>query len=185
LKSLRGGDVVLLYPVGEYVEDSLALLLQTYDRAYALAADISGREPSPSEQHPGYLPLAVVPTTCGPGCGRLGAKGIEISEGKFERIYAEFTANGIHDHLFFYELGRNFWFYGESSEDAEWEAIHTGFAVFFRDMLIRELNLAVAPINGIPYIRYLDGKKERWERFREESQGKHPHQGAFFGRGFP
>jgi hypothetical protein len=165
LNVLEGREVMFLYPAGEYRADSLARLLETYDRAYTLGVELSDREPSTPSGETGKLPVAIVPSTCGPGCGRLGVKGIEITEEKFERIYREFVTSGRHDHLFFYELGRNFWFYGEESSDREWEAIHTGFAVFFRDLLISELGLAVAPINSVPYEIYRLEKQERWEQY--------------------
>jgi hypothetical protein len=108
LSILESNEVLLLYPRGDYAVDSLALLLETYDKAYAMAVELSGREPLTSPQDTDKLPLAIVSTTCGPGCGRLGHKGIEITKNTFDRIYNEFVVNGRQDHLFFYELGRNF-----------------------------------------------------------------------------
>lgn len=169
LRTLEAGEVMFFYPDGLYQKDSMSQLLETYDRAYLLALELSGRKPAPADLYTDKLPVAIVPTTCGPGCGRLGAKGIEITEAKFDRIYREFVGSGRHDHLFFYELGRNFWFYGEG--DGEWGEIHTGFAVFFRDLLIRELGLIAAPINGEPYERYMERKRNSWEAFCKETAG--------------
>jgi len=71
--------------------------------------------------------------------------------------------------LFFYELGRNFWFYEPSAVKVrEIDGIRTGFAVFFRDMILNELNLNVAPINGEPYLAYMEDKKDLWKTIREE-----------------
>ncbi|WP_143156063.1 hypothetical protein [Cyclobacterium lianum] len=162
LKVLSGQEVMLLYPKEDYKVDSLEIMLETYDNAYMLAVEISGREPLPPPQKTDKLPVAIVPSSCGRGCGRIGRKGIEITKAKFDLIYREFVVNGRHDHLFFYELGRNFWFYVEDSADLEWEAIRTGFAVFLRDLLIRELSLKVTSINGVPYMRYMEGKQSRW-----------------------
>lgn len=167
---LNSKEVLLLYPFGFYNDDSLSLLLKTYDKAYSIAGEILSQEPSLSFQRTDKVPLAIIPKTCGAGCGRLGQKGIEIEKQTFDTIYKEFVLNGNQDHLFFYELGRNFWFYGDRSEDVEWEAIHTGFAVFFRDMLIRELKISIAPINQIPYEEYLEHKQNLWNRFRKNCQ---------------
>lgn len=165
LTVLLSEEVLFLYPGGEYDADSLAMLLETYDKAYRLAVELSGREPLPAPQKTDKLPLAIVPKTCGPGCGRLGQKGIEITKPTFDRIYTGFVVNGRHDHLFFYELGRNFWFYGDGEEKSDWEEIHTGFAVFFRDLLVKEFKLNIAPINGIPYAKYMEDKQSRFESF--------------------
>lgn len=171
LNSLNSKEVLMLYPKGFYNRDSLSLMLDIYDKAYYIAAEIASQNPLPSSlQSTDKLPLAIIPRSCGPGCGRLGQKGIEIEKNSFDLIYKEFVLNGNQDHLFFYELGRNFWFFGEESNDVEWEAINTGFAVFFRDMLINELNISVAPINQIPYLEYLQHKQILWNKFRKECQ---------------
>lgn len=162
-------NLLLLLPSGNFNADTLASILQTYDLAYELASEISGREPNLSPLETEKLPLAIVPATCGPGCGRLGRKGIEITEEKFRQIYDQFLKHGKHDHLFFYELGRNFWFYEASAvKRKEMDDIRTGFAVFFRDLILNELKLNVAPINGKPYFEYMEDKKNRWKTIREE-----------------
>ena len=86
--------LLLLLPNGNYNADTLASLLETYDRAFELASEISGREPDLSPIGTEKLPLAIVPSTCGPGCGRLGRKGIEITEKKFLHIYEQFVKHG-------------------------------------------------------------------------------------------
>ncbi|WP_375585741.1 hypothetical protein [Cyclobacterium xiamenense] len=166
LTPLESRHIVLLYTKGDYGKDTLASMLETYDRAFALAAAHMGREPAPAAFTTEKLPLAIVPLTCGPGCGRIGQKGMEITEEKFEGIYREFVSSGRHDHLFFYELGRNFWFFDSPSENPGLSDIRTGFAVFFRDLLLRELEIETAPINGNPYAAYMRKKHEKWQAFR-------------------
>jgi len=169
LSYLESKHILLLLPSGNFNADTLASILQTYDLAYELASEISGREPNLSPLETEKLPLAIVPATCGPGCGRLGRKGIEITEEKFRRIYDQFVENGKYDHLFFYELGRNFWFYEASAvKRKEMDDIRTGFAVFFRDLILNELKLNVAPINGKPYFEYIEDKKDRWKAIKED-----------------
>lgn len=165
----KSDQILLLLPVGNYNTDTLAALLSTYDQAYELANELSGREPDPSPMDGDKLPMAIVPSTCGSGCGRLGRKGIEITEEKFRRIYDQFVKEEKYDHLFFYELGRNFWFYEPSAIKAEEiDDIRTGFAVFFRDILVKELKIKVAPINGKPYLEYMQEKNERWNKMKKE-----------------
>ncbi|WP_339926174.1 hypothetical protein [uncultured Cyclobacterium sp.] len=166
--------ILLLLPKSNYNADTLAALLIVYDRAYELASEVSGREPDPSPMGMDKLPLAIVPSTCGSGCGRLGRKGIEITEEKFERIYDQFVKDGVYDHLFFYELGRNFWFYEASDVKLkEMDEIRTGFAVFLRDMLLSELKLNAAPINNKPYQKYMEDKKEQWRKMSEAWNHNH------------
>lgn len=161
--------VLLLLPNVNFNADTIQSLLKTYDLAYELATALSGRQPDPSPMQIDKLPLAIVPSTCGSGCGRLGRKGIEIREEKFRRIYNQFVKHGDYDHLFFYELGRNFWFYEPSDiKLQEMDEIRTGFAVFFRDMLVNELNLKVGPINSEPYTKYMEDKNERWNKMKKE-----------------
>lgn len=161
--------VLLLLPNVNFNADTIQSLLKTYDLAYELATALSGRQPDPSPMQIDKLPLAIVPSTCGSGCGRLGRKGIEIREEKFRRIYNQFVKHGYYDHLFFYELGRNFWFYEPSDiKLQEMDEIRTGFAVFFRDMLVNELKLKVGPINGEPYTKYMEDKNERWNKMKKE-----------------
>lgn len=165
LNVLLSDEVLFLYPDESFNTDSLLLLLETYNKAYRLAVEITGREPLSAPIDTDKLPLAIVPSTCGAGCGRLGQKGIEITEFMFEMIYSEFVINKRHDHLFFYELGRNFWFYGNGIDKVELEEIHTGFAVFFRDLLVHELDLTIAPINGVNYLEYFEEKQSRFDDF--------------------
>lgn len=168
--------VLLLLPDINFNADTIQSLLKTYDLAYELAAALSGREPDPSPMKIDKLPLAIVPSTCGSGCGRLGRKGIEITEEKFKRIYDQFVKKEKYDHLFFYELGRNFWFYEPSDiKLQEMDDIRTGFAVFLRNVLLSELNLNVAPINNTPYLEYMEDKDERWSKMKKEwSQSNDP-----------
>jgi hypothetical protein len=63
----KSDQILLLLPVGNYNTDTLAALLSTYDQAYELANELSGREPDPSPMDGDRLPLAIVPSTCGSG----------------------------------------------------------------------------------------------------------------------
>lgn len=173
---IESKEILLFYPDKEYNRDELKSLLHTYDTAYLFAARISGQHPGMDSSYGEKLPIAVVPATCGPGCGKLGMKGIEFTEVKFERIFQLFVESDLHDHLYFYELGRNFWFYEKSltlnghSENAN---IRTGFAIFLRNVLIHELGIEMGNINGIPYSQYMQESCEVWEKFKKNNEGKY------------
>lgn len=165
-------EIILLYGKEGYDREKIAEMLAFYDLVYRLFIEICGDEPKPSLVQTEKLPLAIVPNTCGPGCGLLGAKGIEMTESKFSQIYNLYVDSLRHDHLFFYELGRNFWLYedvltypGSRVNDD----IRTGFAIFMRNVAIRELGIHVGSINGIFYKKYMENNHKMWDRYMSDS----------------
>lgn len=145
-----GRNVAVLTPIDpvEANADSsvMAELLVVFDAGYDWYAELTSREPARWGQFQvdGRATVAVVSTTCGAGCGYLGFTGIEIMydwfgsnlRGPFEWV------NGFYDTMLedeaitsivFYELGRNFWFYGEqlSGATSDW-GLTTGYAVINR-----------------------------------------------------
>jgi hypothetical protein len=173
LISIESKEIRLFYPERKYNRNELKGLLWAYDSAYLFAARISGQHPEMDSVYGVKLPIAVVPTTCGSGCGKLGMKGIEFTEEKFKSVVQLFQESNIHDHIFFYELGRNFWFYESSltlKEFPENNYIRTGFAIFLRNALIHELKIKVGDINGISYSRYMQKNSEAWRVFFANSE---------------
>jgi len=93
----------------------VANLLAGLDAAYSVYATITGRVPNNYLLVNGKLSIAEVPTTFGTNggaLGYLGATGIELSEAVWQELYGEMRDHGAYDQAVFYELGRNFWFYG-------------------------------------------------------------------------
>lgn len=173
LNSLESKEILLLYPDKEFDRNNLRKLILAYDSVYLFAAWISGQQPEMVSVHGEKLPIAVVPMTCGSGCGKLGVKGIEFTEEKFKSVVQLFLESNKHDHIFFYELGRNFWFYESSltlKEFPENKYIRTGFAIFFRNALIYELKIKVGDINGISYSTYMEKNAEAWRDFFANSE---------------
>lgn len=173
LNSLESKEILLLYPDKEFDRNNLRKLILAYDSVYLFAAWISGQQPEMVSVHGEKLPIAVVPMTCGSGCGKLGVKGIEFTEEKFKSVVQLFLESNKHDHIFFYELGRNFWFYESSltlKEFPENKYIRTGFAIFFRNALIYELKIKVGDINGISYSTYMEKNSEVWRDFFANSE---------------
>ncbi|MBN3581066.1 hypothetical protein JYB64_01625 [Algoriphagus aestuarii] len=173
LNFLESKEILLLYPDKEFVRNDLKKLILSYDSVYLFAAWISGQHPEMDSVYGEKLPVAVVPMTCGSGCGKLGMKGIEFTERKFKNVVQLFQESNIHDHIFFYELGRNFWFYESSltlKEFSENNYIRTGFAIFLRNALIHELKIKVGDINGISYSTYMQKNSEAWRDFYANSE---------------
>ncbi|SDL39670.1 calcium-binding protein [Paracoccus chinensis] len=128
-----GEHVALLTPPDMSLDPAVVSdMLTALDRAWEFYRSITGREPVPWEPttHEGRSTIAVVDSTCGAGCGYLGFTGIEILRPFFENAYAQLRGEGRHDQILFYELGRNFWFYGD--ELGAMDAFVTGFAVVNR-----------------------------------------------------
>ena len=60
----------------------------------------------------GGVKIAEVNSTCGAGCGYLGATGIEMLKGHSDRMYSFARDSNEYDRELFYEFGPNFWYYG-------------------------------------------------------------------------
>jgi hypothetical protein len=99
------------------------------DSAYAYYADITGQSPE-GKLYNGKLTIAQVPGTCGAGCGYLGASGIEILDYFMDWIHGLHTIDNNRDHhIYYYELGRNFWFFSPQLTYSSYGSAVTGFAI--------------------------------------------------------
>ena len=149
---IEGQNVALLVPSLDYSLATLTNMVSVFDDVYDYYAGITGREPSPLYTYNGLATLAVVPSTCGAGCGYLGLTGIEFSEFHFNDVmYPGVFNNQEYDQAPFYEFGRNFWFYGDQIEyegTDDTGSITTGFAVFMRFMAIDSVAVTPGPFNG-------------------------------------
>jgi hypothetical protein len=134
--------VALLTPSDMELDPAVvSRLLEALDAAWEYYASITGREPALAKHYNGLGTIAVVDHTCGAGCGFLGFTGIEIMREYFEAGYSALAQNGTFDQIPFYEMGRNFWFYGAQLEDID--AFVTGFAV-----VNRYLSMEAAGVEG-------------------------------------
>lgn len=119
------------------------------------------------------LRFAVVDATCGPGCGELNGNKIEITSGRFELMYNNIVANNQLDHLLFYELGRNYWIFGDklSCDDENMnKTMHTGFAVFLRDLVISKMEGTCAAINGMSYEDYMIEREKEYQFYMDQNE---------------
>ncbi|MFC7537886.1 calcium-binding protein [Sphingomonas sp. GCM10030256] len=157
-----GRSVALQIPTQTAVTQAVMdKLLQAFDKGYNYYAQITGRTPQSSSYQFGTRDsIAVVDQTCGAGCGWLGANGIEVLpdyfgsnlQGQFpsvEGFYDAMAARNEVNSIVFYELGRNFWFYGDklggATSQTDW-GFTTGYAVVNRYYAMQSTGFS---INGI------------------------------------
>ena len=141
-----GKNIALLVPPSIYEKSILNTIVAKIDLAYDFYFITTGKTPTLYYKYLTYATIAVVNSTCGAGCGFLGATGIEIITEYFNTLYNNVKNNNLYDQIVFYELGRNFWFYRKYIEyvDADEIAnITTGYAIF-----MRFASMEYAGING-------------------------------------
>ena len=125
-----GSNIVFLTTPGDYDGRIMAHWVRALDEGWALYTDLTGRRPEPLKQLEGRTTIAAVPNgdyTCGAGCGYVGASGIELAmfyEWNYPALQRDPQAI---PHYVFYEMGRNFFTFGNRHS-----CFTTGFAVFMR-----------------------------------------------------
>lgn len=177
LAPYKGVHVALLAPPSYDDASTLARIVAAIDAAYSYYTEMTGREPTPYFQYDGLATVAVVPSTCGAGCAYLGSTGIELQTATFDELYRGVRERNEFDQAVFYELGRNFWFYGDQIDyvgDAGAGSVTTGYAVLMRFLSMDATGVAGGPFNGRTFAefksevqgmlnRYLADDSLRWE----------------------
>lgn len=125
-----GKQVVFLTTTAELDTAVMGRVLSRLDGGWKLYADLTGKSPRLFKHIDGKPTISAVPKgelTCGYGCGYIGATGIEVSA--FYRIdYPQIRrAPDAFPHYYFYEMGRNFYTFGDRHS-----LFVTGYAVFMR-----------------------------------------------------
>ena len=150
-----GNKVALLVPQGSYDSTIMNALVNALDGAYNYYATTTDKEPYLYYEYDGRGTIAVVPQTCGGGCGFLGFTGIELTNETWNVLYTGVLNNNQYDQAVFYEFGRNFWHYGQQLEYHNPDnpaAIVTGFAVYMRFKSMEAIGVQGGPVNGgVPY----------------------------------
>lgn len=127
----RGSNVVLLTTVDSKVEPAMAShFVHCLDVGWRTYADLTGRLPRPFKQLDGKATVTAVPKgglTCGAGCGYVGSTGVELAMFYSHNIPNWKKNEMSFPHYAFYELGRNFYTFGDRHS-----CFTTGFAVFMR-----------------------------------------------------
>ena len=130
-----GRNVALLVPPSLYEISVLTTIVSKIDAAYDFYYLTNGQKPTLYFKYLTCSTVAVTDSSCGAGCGFLGATGIEMVTGFFNVLYNNVKNNNLYDQVVFYEMGRNFWFYRNKIEYVgldEIANITTGYAVFMR-----------------------------------------------------
>jgi hypothetical protein len=154
----QGQNVSLLEEPGASRDPrAMANLVRALDRAWNYYADTTGRLPATASSLNGRTTIAEVTSTCGAGCGYLGATGIEILAPYFESMYQQVSQQGLYDQIPFYELGRNFWFWSPqlAFQAPDQDPVVTGFAVWMRFESMAAAGVEGGPFNGRPFATFV------------------------------
>ncbi|MBD8905749.1 calcium-binding protein [Methylorubrum zatmanii] len=148
----QGQRVALLTEASDLDGDVMEAILGRIDAAYDVYAKITGQVPAPYKLYNGLVSIAEVPTALGGAAsaiGYLGASGIELTTDAFNQLYAGAADDGRFEQTVFYELGRNFWFYGPQLGPVD--AFVTGFAIANRFVSMQEAGIVGSPFGGLPF----------------------------------
>lgn len=137
----RGKKMILLSESGALNRTIMQKWVDGLDAAYDYYTKCTGREPDRYSTIDGLCTLADVPSTCGAGCGWVGGTGIEFQHDYFTGAYNELMTNGKFYDLNFYEMGRNFWFYGNKISMGDGDPTCTGYAIFMRTAVPENIGL--------------------------------------------
>jgi hypothetical protein len=125
-----GKKVVFLTTNAKFDHRLMGIWVSQLDAGWQLYSDLTGRLPESFHQIDGKATIAAVPTadvTCGAGCGYIGVTGIELAMFYDTNYPALKTHPKAMPHYVFYEMGRNFYTFGDRHS-----CFITGFAVFMR-----------------------------------------------------
>lgn len=153
----KGVSLALLTPDTQWSTLTLSKVLTALDKAYAFYASATGQTPSLYKEYQSLDTVAVVTSTCGAGCGYLGATGIEIEQAYFDALCNGIEQSNQYDQILFYELGRNFWFYSSKIEYMGQDntgTITTGYAILMRFLSMEAANVQGAPYNGVSFSEF-------------------------------
>lgn len=143
-----GKRVCLMTKKKNYDHLVMQRLLDVLDRAYESYTKFVGREPKPEIQYQQRAVIAVVDRSCGVGCGKIGATGIELVESLFDNFYTKVKEKDQWDQAVFYEMGRNFWM-SDWFDKLEMQPVDGGvagsvatmYAILMRHEVIQDLGL--------------------------------------------
>ncbi len=144
----EGNRVMILSRNSNLNRATMFKWVKAMDTTYGYYKNCTGREPGviPRTYINNRTTIADVASTCGAGCGYLGATGIELQNTYFDIMYNAINNNNQYDQTVFYEFGRNFWFYGNQLAYKTNDPVTTGYAIFMRFMAMN-----AAPVNGAPF----------------------------------
>ncbi len=144
LLAVEGTNVMLFVPFDtQYSRQHLNNFANRIDKSWNYFIEITGREPITQPvrlnvndftiNYREKPTLAVVESTCGAGCGYVGSTGIELHKDLWPVTIERHMNNEETRGIFEYEMGRNFWFYGDRLQPSELPEYHlaNAFATIF------------------------------------------------------
>lgn len=146
-----GKYVALLTLSNKYNRSTMRKIVATFDKAYLYYKRMTGRSPRQRHHYRGRLSIVEVHKTCGAGCGYLGDTGIELPTYSMKKLYQGVHKHNHYDQVVFYELGRNFWFYGPQASTG---SVTTGFAVFMRFRSMQAAKVKGGPFGSMSFRKF-------------------------------
>jgi hypothetical protein len=142
LHAFIGRNIALLLDPSRAVDQTaVSRVVNALDRAWDWYRNYFG-QPTPHFTYSGKTTVAEVTQTCGAGCGYLGHTGIELDPPTMSALIKD-ASGDRYQQAVFYELGRNFWLYGEQL--GRISALTTGFAIVNRFYVMEMTGLVGAP----------------------------------------
>jgi hypothetical protein len=176
-----GRNVALMTPDANGYVPSLMNLVNAIDSGYDFYFNATGRRPSEltATVYQGRATHAALPsghfTGCGStagACGYLGFTGVEYLNSTYNTMYSAVHNNGLYDQTPFYELGRNFWFYGNKLEYKSPDttgSVTTGYAVAMRFLAMSYVGVSGAPFNGVAFTTFRTEVERLVDTYRNNS----------------
>lgn len=125
-----GKQVVFVTRNAELAQDKMQAFVARLDDGWATYQSLVGKSPQLFRNVDGKATICALPQpdlSCGYGCGYVGSTGMEVA-GFYDHDWPAFQANEKQfAHYYFYEMGRNFYVYGDRHS-----LFTTGYAVFMR-----------------------------------------------------
>ncbi len=152
LQPWYGQHYVLLTPQVDLDYAAIRQILNSLDHGYEYYQMATGREPvhwAPYTLN-GRGTVASVQKTCGGACGYLGYTGIEMIQPWVDELYNDVKEQGVHHTTFFYEMGRNFWFYSDQLwfESGFNMDMATGYAELMKQMATDYIQLPLRSLEA-------------------------------------
>ncbi|MEN8774070.1 MAG: calcium-binding protein [Akkermansiaceae bacterium] len=135
----EGKEIAFLTITDGFDPKVMTQFVGSLDQGWSTYLKFTGKAPRLNRQVNGKPVIAAIPDgnlSCGAGCGYVGATGIEANY-FYSSTYKNLQKNPkTIPHLYFYEMGRNFFTFGRKHS-----CYTTGFAVFMRYVCIDTLNV--------------------------------------------
>ncbi|MCY2931230.1 MAG: family 20 glycosylhydrolase [Planctomycetota bacterium] len=151
---------------------TMSTLIGKVDLAYDYYHIATGSNPDPWPPYyyiNGRDTIAAVDNTGGAGFSWIGATGVELQTDYFNMLYNGVATSNQYDQVVFYELGRNFWLYGNQLDGGNVSnpggptigqySFTTGFAVFMRFKSMEYAGVTGAPYGSWTFSQFEDNVK--------------------------